>query len=245
MPVSPCANRSPRSDGPQDEEGVPKVTMESELAAERQRSHDKWSPEERAVRDGAITEVAEAKVADRAMRVGETIPLIELPDATGRMVNARDLLDGGPLVISFYRGGWCPYCNLELRALQMRLSDIQEMGASLVAISPELPDRSLSVAEKNELAFPVLSDKGNGVARQFRLTHRIAPAVVGYQLGNGNDVAAFNGSDVAEVPLPATYVVDTQGVVRFAFVSADYTRRADPDAIVAALRDVVTAGRPG
>jgi peroxiredoxin len=221
------------------------MTLESELAAERQRSYDKWSAEERAVRDGAINEVADSQLADRALGVGEQIPRIVLPDATGRTVDVSDLLSQGPVVISFYRGSWCPYCNLELRALQMRLPDIHELGASLVAISPELPDRSLSVAEKNELAFPVLSDAGNGVARQFRLTHRIAADVVDYQLGNGNDVAAFNGSDVAEVPLPATYVIDGQGVVRFAFVSADYTQRADPDAVVAAVRDLVTAGLRG
>jgi peroxiredoxin len=220
------------------------MDLENELAAERQRSYDKWSPEERVVRDGAITDVAEAQLAERALRVGETIPRIELPDATGRTIDVRDLLADGPVVVTFYRGGWCPYCNLELRALQLRLAEIQQLGASLIAISPELPDRSLSVAEKNELAFPVLSDKGNAVARQFRLTHRIAPAVVAYQLGNGNDVAAFNGSDVPEVPLPATYVIDASGVVRFAFVSADYTRRADPEAVVTALRDVVTADRP-
>jgi peroxiredoxin len=219
------------------------MDLENELAAERQRSYDKWSPEERVVRDGAITDVAEAQLAERALRVGETIPRIELPDATGRTVDVWALLADGPVVVSFYRGGWCPYCNLELRALQLRLAEIQQLGASLVAISPELPDRSLSVAEKNELAFPVLSDKGNAVARQFRLTHQIAPAVVAYQLGNGNDVAAFNGSDVPEIPLPATYVIDTRGVVRFAFVSADYTRRADPEAVVTAVRDVVTADR--
>jgi peroxiredoxin len=219
------------------------MDLEDELAAQRQRSYDTWSPEERDVRDGAIVAVTEAQVAERALRVGETIPRIELPDATGRTIDVQDLLAGGPVVVSFYRGSWCPYCNLELRALQLRLAEIQRLGASLVAISPELPDRSLSVAEKNELAFPVLSDKGNAVARQFRLTHQIASAVVTYQLGNGNDVAAFNGSDVPEVPLPATYVIDAEGVVRFAFVSADYTRRADPDDVVAAVRALVDADR--
>jgi peroxiredoxin len=218
------------------------MTLEDELVAQRQRAHEQRSPEERAVRAGAITAVANSKVPDRALCVGETIPRIELSDAMGRLVDSRELLSRGPLVISFYRGGWCPYCNIELRALQARLADIQALGASLVAISPELPDRSLTTAEKNSLAFPVLSDKGNYVARQFRLTHQIALQVVRYQLGNGNDVAAFNGSDVAEVPLPATYVVDTGGVARFAFVSADYTRRAEPDAILSTLRDLATAG---
>jgi peroxiredoxin len=130
----------------------------------------------------------------------------------------------------------CPYCNLELRAMQEKLPELQDLGATLVAISPELPDRSLSTVEKNELSFPVLSDAGNRVAREFKLVHRIASEVVAYQLGNGNDVAAFNGADVAEVPLPATYVVNQAGVVEYAFVSADYTRRSDPDEVIAAVR---------
>jgi peroxiredoxin len=107
-----------------------------------------------------------------------------------------------------------------------------------VAISPELPDRSLSTVEKNRLGFPVLSDVGNHVARAFRLVHRIAPNVVAYQLGNGNDVAAFNGAEIAEVPLPATYVVDRAGHVFYAFIGADYTRRGDPDDVVAAVREI-------
>jgi peroxiredoxin len=215
------------------------MSLEDELAIERQRAHDKWDDKERAVRYGAVEEVSKAQVAERALRVGEKLPTVVLPDATGRTVDVRELLAQGPVVISFYRGSWCPYCNLELRALQSMLPDFAKLGASLVAISPELPDRSLSLAEKNDLAFPVLSDAGNGVARQFRLTHRIAAEVVEYQRGNGNDVAAFNGSDVAEVPLPATYVIDGEGVVRFAFVSADYTQRADPDVVLAAVRELV------
>jgi peroxiredoxin len=214
------------------------MTLETELAAQRQRAYEERSPEERLVRAGAVAAVADAQIPARALGVGELIPRIELPDAAGHTVEVARLLADGPLVISFYRGGWCPYCNLELRALQQRLGALRALGASLVAISPELPDRSLTTAQKNSLEYPVLSDKGNEVARQFRLPHRIDPQIVRYQLGNGNDVAAFNGSDVAEVPLPATYVVGTDGIVRFAFVSADYTQRAEPDAVVGAVREL-------
>ncbi|WP_326568900.1 peroxiredoxin-like family protein [Amycolatopsis rhabdoformis] len=214
------------------------MALEHELAAQRQRAYELRSERERAVRADAVTAVVESRLAERALREGESIPGIRLPDATGKIVDVGALLAEGAVVLSFYRGGWCPYCNLELRALQARLPDLRALGAGLVAISPELPDRSLSTVEKNELGFPVLSDVGNDVARQFRLVHPIAPDVVRYQLGNGNDVAAFNGSDVAEVPLPATYVVDRLGVVRFAFVAADYTRRAEPAELLAAVREL-------
>jgi protocatechuate 3,4-dioxygenase beta subunit/peroxiredoxin len=216
------------------------MSLEDELEARRQRAYAQRSPEERKVRAAAVTAVANAQTAERALREGEPIPRFRLPSIEGGLVDASLLVERGPLVISFYRGGWCPYCNIELRSLQRRLPDIEALGASLVAISPEMPDRTLMTVQSDALTFPVLFDKGNEVARQFRLTHQIDPRVVRYQLGNGNDVATYNGMDTAEVPLPATYVVGTDGVVRYAFVDADYTRRADPDVLIGVLRDLAT-----
>jgi catechol 1,2-dioxygenase len=218
------------------------MSLEDELEAQRQRAYAKRSPEERKVRADAVAEVADSKIADRAVGVGEAAPDFRLPSITGTVVDSRELLARGPLVICFYRGGWCPYCNIELRSLQRRLPEIEALGASLVAISPELPDRAAMTTGSNALTFPVLYDQGNRVARQFRLTHQIASGVVRYQLGNGNDVAAYNGTDTAEVPLPATYVADADGILRYAFVDADYTRRADPDVVIGVLRDLA-AGR--
>jgi len=218
------------------------MSLEDGLEAQRQRAYAQRSPQERKVRAAAVTAVANAQTAERALCEGEPIPRFQLPSIEGGLVDAGLLLERGPLLISFYRGGWCPYCNIELRALQARLPEIEALGASLVAISPELPDRTLMTVESNALTFPVLFDKGNEVARQFRLTHQIDPQVVRYQLGNGNDVATYNGMDTAEVPLPATYVVDAGGVVRYAFVDADYTRRADPDVVIRVLHDLA-AGR--
>ena len=182
------------------------MSLEGELEAQRQRAYAQRSPAERKVRAAAVTAVANARTAERALREGEPVPRFQLPSIDGGLTDVGLLLERGPLVISFYRGGWCPYCNIELRSLQRRLPDIEALGASLVAISPEMPDRTLMTVESDALTFPVLFDKGNEVARQFRLTHQIDPQVVRYQLGNGNDVAAYNGMDTAEVPLPATYV---------------------------------------
>jgi peroxiredoxin len=222
------------------------MSMEDELEEQRRRAYAQRSPEERKVRADAVAEVADAKSAVQALGTGEVVPEFRLPSITGAVVESRELLGRGPLVISFYRGGWCPYCNIELRALQGRLPEIEALGASLVAISPELPDRAAMNASSNALTFPVLVDQDNQVARRFRLTHQIAPEVVRYQLGNGNDVAAHNGTDVAEVPLPATYVAGADGIVRYAFVDADYTRRADPDVILGVLRALARGDRrPG
>ena len=218
------------------------MSLEDELEAQRRRAYEQRSPRERRARADAVTAVADAKVADRAVSVGDRMPVFRLPAISGETVDAGRLLDRGPLVISFYRGGWCPYCNIELRALQGTMPEIEELGATLVAISPEMPDRALVTADGNALTFPVLFDRGNAVARQFRLTHEIAPEIVRYQLGNGNDVAAFNGMDTTEVPLPATYVIDSAGIVRYAFVDPDYTHRADPDALIGVLRDLAADG---
>jgi len=218
--------------------------LETALAAQRLSAYTNRSAKERAVRANAIDVVARHRLAENAIGVGDQAPMFVLRDGTGAELDVQVLLDTGPVVLCFYRGGWCPYCNLELRAYQQQLGRIRQLGATLVAISPELPDRTLTTAEANQLGYPVLSDVDNAVARRYRLTHTIDPEVVRYQLGNGNDVAAFNGSGRAEVPLPATYLIDTDGVVQFAFVRADYTQRAEPEEVLAVLRELAVAARP-
>jgi peroxiredoxin len=209
--------------------------LDEELAAQRQSSYEARTPEQRQIQRETVALVEESDLARTALTVGGHAPDFSLPNALGETVSLSALLDRGSVVISFYRGGWCPYCNLELRALQARLGDVHDAGGELVAISPEQPDSSLDTAEKNALEFPVLSDDGNVVARKFRLVHAIKPEWVQYQLSLGIDVAARNASAVVEVPLPATYVVRQDGIITFALVDADYTRRAEPDDVLRAL----------
>ncbi|PXX00316.1 peroxiredoxin-like family protein [Mycolicibacterium moriokaense] len=218
--------------------------LETALAAQRLYAYTNRSAKERAVRANAVDVVGRDRLAENAIAVGDQAPMFVLQDGIGAEVDVQVLLKTGPVVLCFYRGGWCPYCNLELRAYQQQLGRITTLGATLVAISPELPDRTLTTAEVNQLGYPVLSDVDNVVARQYRLTHTIDPPVVRYQLGNGNGVAAFNGSACAEVPLPATYIIGTDGAVQFAFVRADYTRRAEPENVLAVLRDLTAAAHP-
>ncbi|MEO0406448.1 MAG: peroxiredoxin-like family protein [Cyanobacteria bacterium P01_A01_bin.135] len=183
----------------------------------------------------AAEALAGSGIVDQALNVGDSLPPFTLPNATGTAVNSQNLLEQGPVVITFYRGGWCPYCNLELRALQQSLPAIQQQGATLVAISPQTPDNSLSTAEKNELAFEVLSDVGNAVARQFGLVFQLPEALRPVYENFGIDLPAHNGDDAFELPLAATYVVAPSGQVVAAFVSADYRQRMEPSEIVAAL----------
>jgi peroxiredoxin len=185
----------------------------------------------------SIDEISAEGLAERALGVGATAPEIVLPGATGAMVDLADLRASGPVVATFYRGSWCPYCTLELRAYSERTDEFTAAGAHIVAISPQLPDRSLTLVEREALPFHVLSDVGNVVAGRFGIVHAVPAEISAVHAANGLDVAGGNAQDPADVtlPLPATYVIDTQGIIRFAEVSADYRTRADPDAVLAAV----------
>lgn len=168
-----------------------------------------------------------AKIAARrALKKGDVAPDFVLPNSQGDDVALHALLNKGSVVIAFYRGAWCPYCNRELRALQNNLEDIQKKGATLVAISPQKPDFSLSTAERRNLTFEVLSDVGNKVARKFKLTYKM-PVVerVFFHATGHRSLEKYNGDDSYELPLPATYVVDQSGVIVYAFVDHNFRKR--------------------
>lgn len=192
----------------------------------------------------AAIEAANAKleisgIAGRALKAGDGIPDFDLPDATGKVVRSADLLAAGPLVISFYRGSWCPYCSLELKTLQQNLSEFRARGATLVAISPQTPDESLTTKEKNELAFPVLSDAGSKVARKFGLVFTLDETLKPIFKAFGIDLLAHNGVDTWELPIPATYVVAKSGKIVSACVDVDYRNRAEPAEILKSLDKAV------
>lgn len=169
-------------------------------------------------------------IIESALKKGEQIPKFELPDAKGNKVAIADLLKKGPIVISFYRGGWCPYCNLNLHYLQKELPAIEKAGASLVAISPQTPDQSLTTAEKDELLFTVLSDRRNQVAKQFGLVFTLPEKLQKLYKTFGT---ACNGDDSNQLPLADTYIVNNKGEVVERFVDVDYKNRMDPKTIVA------------
>lgn len=170
------------------------------------------------------------------LNVGDKMPDFKLPNATGQDVKLGDLLKDGPVVINFYRGGWCPYCNLELKAYADALPEIKALGATLVGISPETPDTSLSTKEKHSLEFEVLSDSGNHVAKNIGLVFPLAEELRGLYMKFGFDLPSRNGDDSWEMPMPATYVVDTDGTIKLAFAKADYTQRAEPKDVIDALK---------
>ncbi|PAP81837.1 hypothetical protein B1759_04325 [Rubrivirga sp. SAORIC476] len=180
--------------------------------------------------------------ANRALGVGDRAPDFALPDATGETVRLSDLLLDGPVVVTFYRGAWCPYCNTQLRDYQQALGSFEATGARLVAISPQAPDSSMSMAERNALAYSVLSDTGGQVSQQYGLVFRVDAETRARYEAVGIDLARYNGGDTDAawaLPVPATYVIDPSGIIRAAFVEADYTQRASPRQVLEALQEVV------
>lgn len=211
-------------------------TFEEALADIRRMSLERRGPEVVAKYREGVEALKRAEAERRAPKPGEPSPDFALPNAAGATVASGELRKRGPVIVTFYRGGWCPYCNLELRAYQELLPEIEDLGASLVAISPQTPDNSLSTKEKNELRFEVLSDVGGAVARAFGLDFQIDGELRAIYEQFGNDLAKWNGDDSWRLPIPATFVVAVDGKVAWAHVDADYTTRADPREAVAALR---------
>jgi peroxiredoxin len=173
--------------------------------------------------------------AAAAPRVGEPAPNFSLPDSGGDRVRLSALLRGGPVVLIFYRGAWCPYCNLQLRTFQSWLPRFERYGARLVAVSPQTPDHSLSMAEKNDLGFSVLSDEGAVVIAAYGLTYAVDDETRNLLETAGNDIGAYNGETGWVLPAPATFVIDAGGQVRYAHVRGDWTERAEPSEVLSVL----------
>lgn len=180
----------------------------------------------------ATAQLAATSLTGKALKPGARMPDFELPDATGKIVRSAALRTQGPLLISFYRGHWCPYCNLELQALQERLADITAQGATLIAISPQTPDQSLTTQQKHELKFPVLSDVGNKVAKRFGIVYTLDAGLRPIYQAFGIDLKAHNGDSSFELPVPATYLVAKDGTVLESYLDVDYRKRLAPETIL-------------
>lgn len=188
--------------------------------------------------------VSAEEASKSALNVGAKIPTFSLLNATNELIASEDLLEEGNLVLVFYRGAWCPYCNVYLRSLQKNLAEIKENGGILVAISVENPDNSMSVAKKNELEFTVLSDPKLDIARKFGLVFQLPAETNERYKGFGIDLAKQNGTETPDLPVSATYVVNNSGEIVYAFLDADYKRRAEPNEIIDVLKRMNTSDKP-
>ncbi|AMR27622.1 hypothetical protein A0257_11290 [Hymenobacter psoromatis] len=185
--------------------------------------------------DAGIARTEAADTARHALAAGQPAPNFTLPDAAGRPQTLAELREQGPVVLTFYRGNWCPFCNVQLRAYQQALPELARLNATLVAVSPQTPDFTSLTANEKELTFPVLSDIGNVLARQYGLAYGVGTEVADTLRGVGIDLAAYNGTADDELPLTATFLIGTDGVIAWAQVAANFKQRPDPAALLAAL----------
>jgi peroxiredoxin len=191
-----------------------------------------------------VEQLAKAHSADGALKVEDAMPPFVLPNAEGRLVASDELLADGPLVICFYRGDWCPYCRAMLAALQAAIPRIAAAGGRLVALTPDSGGRPLANKRRQRLTYDILSDTDYAVGLQFGVVFQVPEAYRRRLAGAGIDLPERHGSGGWLIPMPATFVADQGGIIRYAFVNGDFTRRAEPEAIVAVLHELAGAGRP-
>ncbi len=189
----------------------------------------------------ATAELKASGIEHRALGVGARMPDFELPNQHGLQRRFSDYLKESPVVLNIYRGGWCPYCNLEMKALHDALPQIEARGAQLLGMAPETPDKATATAERHRLRIDILSDTGNQVAERLGLVFELPGYLRPVYQGLGIDLPAYNGDESFKLPVPATYIVRQDGVVAHAFVNADYTQRMEPADIVAGLETLAAA----
>lgn len=217
------------------------MTLQSRLDAFKAEFRAGRPPEVRALMERATAELIASGAAGRALKAGDRAPAFALGAPDGTQVSSADLLARGPLVVSFYRGVWCPYCNMELQALEAARADFEEEGAQLVAISPQSRANSRKSVRENGLDFPILSDPGNAVAAAFGLRFTLPGYLAELYLSLGNNLPLVNGEDSWTLPMPGRFVIGSDGVIAYAEVNPDYTRRPEPADMLPAIRRVARA----
>jgi len=218
-----------------DKETTQLGSLKEVLEAKKQRFLDNADEHKKKAYSEGVVTVSKSGIVEKAKNVGDIAPNFTLQNATDQTVELKEYLKKGKVILTWYRGGWCPYCNFTLQHLQRELPNFNALGANLIALTPELPDHSLSTAEKNELQFEVLSDIDNKVAKEYGLVFYLGDEVA--RLYNeGFNLIGYNGNEDNELPLAATYIIDQSGKIEYAFVEADYRVRAEPSELTAFLR---------
>ena len=204
------------------------MRLQDELDALGDECYESTPPHFRQARQDAIDDLVSSGIAERAIHAGDYAPEFRLRDPDGKTISFSTILNSGPVIIVFYRGGWCPYCKLDLRAIQAVARQLRSLGAAIIAVSQQSANESRSTERMNGLSFPSLVDRGGKVARAFGLRWKLSRELRAAEIECGLDLAAVNGESSGTLTMPARYVISSEGIVEYADISADYTRRCDP-----------------
>jgi peroxiredoxin len=189
--------------------------------------------------DQLIGQAKQFQQGKDAIKISQQAPDFTLPNSQGELISLPNLLANGPVVITFYRGSWCPYCNLQLNALQARLNDIQALGAQLIAISPQVPDGTMTKDEMSKMDFIVLSDQNAKVASQYGVAWEVPEFLLEHmKVDRQLDLEAINNGNTNILPIPATFIINQEGIVTWRFVDVDYRIRSEPEDIIKALKTI-------
>jgi peroxiredoxin len=221
------------------EESTPDLEIRSlrEIYAERKELIAEYVPgETQAIHAQAVAELKQRQIAANSLLVGAKLFSFELQDHNGKIVSSADLLKKSRLVLCFIRGRWCPFCVGQLEAMNLVLPQIEQAGATLIAISPQTVKQSFFMHDQHKLRFPLLSDAGNKVARQFGLTYRVPAAQEAVYRRAFVNLPFTNGDESWELPIPATYIIDGDGTLLYASANEDYTERPEPAEVVGLLQ---------
>jgi peroxiredoxin len=211
-----------------------------DILAERKGLIAKYVPTEtQAIHTRAVAELKERKLGQKILPVGAKAPEFELHDHDGRILSSVDLLAKGRLVLCFIRGRWCPFCVGQMEAMNLVRPEIKEEGATLVAISPQTVRQSFFMHDQHKLRFPLLSDPGNEVARQFGLTYRVNEEQQGVYRRAFVNLPFANGDESWQLPIPATFILERDGTVLYASANEDYTERPEPREILRVLNAIL------
>ncbi len=209
-----------------------------EIFAERKELIAKYVPAEtQTIHARAVVELKQKQIAANILPVGSKVPEFQLQDHNGKSISSADTLSKGRLVLCFIRGRWCPFCVGQMEAMNLVLPEIEEASATLAAISPQTVQQSFFMRDQHKLRFPLLSDAGNNVARQFGLTYRVADEQKAIYQRAFVNLPFVNGDESWELPIPTTYIIDRDGTVLYAFANEDYTERPEPEDIVGILSE--------
>jgi len=213
-------------------------SLESQLKVKREASKSKTPKEIKKKMHKGVQTLKESGLADKALGKGKKMPPLNFLNANKKRIALYDYLEKGPVVLTFYRGSWCPYCMLELKAYQALVKDFEKYGATVIAVSPDLPMVSKKTKDKNGLEFLVLSDVNNRAAKLIGLSFKVDDDTRAIYKNFGINLSKNQGNDENTLPMPGTYVIDKKGMVQFSYVDPDYTKRAEPSEVLKVVKSL-------
>jgi peroxiredoxin len=216
-------------------DGAPSDSLGEGLSQRKKTFSEKMPKDVVALFEKNIQEQKASGIEKQSLKVGDKVPDV-MVDLDGKKVQLSRIYAKGPVVLKFYRGGWCPYCMMELKHYEKMNAEFKKAGAQILAIAPDNASQIRNTKTKNSLSYDVVSDDNHEIAKKFKLVYKVDAKVVEHLKKNGVDLSVYHGDNENELSIPGTFVIGKDGVVAFAYVDADYRQRAEPSTVLQAVK---------